>query len=568
MKSERPRSSVLLRVTAVVALALVLVLAFVTSRSRNTQSPAIESSSTAKSTDESPPTPIDSPDETNSRVAVRPSRPAPRPAPQQAPIVPQPAPADGANGIRLYGDLRDTSGRPLGTDQGWVSCVDVAGTKRSDIRGSKYRVDGLTPGEVGFECHVHGYRPETRRLVLGARETEHREDVVLEPDWFVDVQLETSDGRRLTRESARAVFPGGSFHFAVSEVPPPARWDSASFDARRARRLVAETFEKPLVEGSFVRLNIGGDPPLHLSVDVRGVVLASTRLEGRVDRARLVIPIDRVAELQCSFACTLVDGASGAPFTKGFATLSSVFVNGIQLDEKLEPDPSGRIRREKLLPGRYTLSLRGMGPASSTWSARKIQRFELHEGEDADLGTIALDPSQHAAGRFVDARGKPAGARGTIRPLSLDDDDSTDPASVGLDLQIGERPSGGFFCDGLGKERYVLVANGRPWGDPKGDLLVGTAVVDLSAGSVDDLVVTLEVAHPICLRPETEETRDFVYRLANAAGVPFAHGELMRPRTYWLAPGNYSALVGPDVAHLRAIPFTLGTEAMTIKVEP
>jgi hypothetical protein len=566
VKPERSRSSIVLRIAATISIAVILVVVFAARRWKTAETPAIESSSIPRRAEESSPEPIDSLDETASRVAVRPSRPVPRPAPQPAPVAPPTVAASAANGIRLFGDLRDTSGRPLDTDEGVIRGCDVAGTKFSEIRGSAYRIDGLSPGEVGLECSAHNYRPQTLRLVLGPREVEHRLDVVFVPDWFVDVQLDTPDGRSLTRETAVRLVPGASFHFAGSKAPPPAAWISGSFEERRARRLVGDTHGSPDDETAFTRLLVLGDPPLHLSVDVRGVVLASTRLDDRVERARLVVPIDRVDSLRCAFTCVLVDGESGAPFSRNFVTLSGVSMGGINRVQTLVADATGRIRREELLPGRYSLSLRGMGPAPDAWSARKVQRFELRDGDDLDLGTIALDPSQHAAGRFVDAKGRPVEGRGTIRPLSLDD--GVDSASDGFDMQIGRRPSGGFLCDGLGKERYVLVANGRPWGNPKGDLLVGNALVDLSGGSVDDLVVTLAVAQQICLRPETEEATDFVYRLVNAAGVPFEHGELMRPRTYWLAPGDYSALVGPDVAHLREIPFTLGTEALTIKVEP
>jgi hypothetical protein len=421
----------------------------------------------------------------------------------------------------------------------------------------------LDAGPVNLECKAHGYRQQLRRIALLPGESEHHEDFVLEPDWFVDVQLVTPSGRTLNRESAKEFLPEGSFHFAVSVAPPPERWTPGSSEERRGRRLVGEGFETPLMEGSFLRLTILGDPPLHLSVDVRGTVLASTRLDTRVEQASLVLPVDRFASLRGSFTCVVLDSETNTPFPRAHASLSGV---GIYTPERFDADPTGRIQRGNLIPGRYALSLRAQGPVEGTWSARTIRTFDVQESSETDLGTITLDPSQHVQGRFVDARGQPVAGKGTVRPLSLDDAVAWMPEELGM--QLGERPSGGFARDGLGKERYVLVASGRPWGNPKGDLLVASVVVDLREGSIDDLVVTLEVAHPVCIRAETDEAKDFVYRLADAAGVPFVHGVLTQPRTHWLAPGNYRALVGPDAGHLREIPFTHGTEALTIKVEP
>ena len=591
MKRTRVRVPVLLWIAAGVAIPIVVLVALARLMEQRADAPVAESTSTRTATmEESSPTPLESPEGSATRVAA----PVPPPrrsgsVPQQTAIAPSPPPSAAANKIRIVGNLRDPSGRPIVTDHGTIWCRTVSGTDATEVKEGAYRLDGLEPGEVGLESQVHGYRRQLKRFVLGPRELEHREDFVLEPNWYLDVQISTPDGRALDPGSARELVTGGQLRFAVSETPPPEHWTPGSTEERRARRLVGDHFGNPIVAESFSRLMILGDPPIYLSVDVCSVVLASIRLETRVDRARLVVPLDRLASLRGSFTCVLLDKESGMPFAQGHARLSPVYSSvGGYVDERLEADPSGRIRRENLFPGRYTLSLRGeraapyvraavsntpvpntQGAAPTTWSARDVRSFVLGQGEDVDLGTIELDPSQHVAGRFVDAKGQPVDGRASIRPLSLDD--PVDPSVLGADMEVGDLQSdahGGFVRNGLGKERYVLVANGKLRGNPKGDLLVGIAVVDLREGSVDDLVVTLETAQRFCIRPETEEAKDFVFRLADAAGVPFARGALAQPCNFWLAPGSYCALVGPDVAHFREIPFTLGAEAMTIKVVP
>jgi hypothetical protein len=572
VKPSNVRIPFLLWIAAGLAVPVVVLVVLTTLMERGPEAQVAESISTAiTKTGASSPTTLDAAEGSQTRVAVPPEaaarRRAPAPAPQQASVAAAPPPAAAPGTITIVGQLRDTSDHPIDTEVGRIGYRGAHVARAAETHGSMFRLEDLEMGPADLQCVVHGYRRQVRKITLRPGETEHHEDFVLDPEWFVDVKLVMPSGGKVDRGLAHELLPDGQFHFTVSEAPPPKQWIAGSLDAHRAGRLVEERspnrVSARIKPEDFARLDIFADPPVHLALDVHGVVLASTVLDSRVDRATLVLPIDRIPFLRCSFTCVVLDRETGAPFPGAHATLYGPF-HGNDVPGPIDADPSGRIRREDLLPGRYTLSLRGESPAAGSWSARTFRTFDLEPGE-TDLGTIALDASQHVRGRFVDEYGRPVAAGGSVRPVSMDDSMETIFAP---ELHVAAGAAGTFQRDGLAREKYALVVWGRPPDDPKGDLLGASVLVDLRDGSIDDLVVRLERAQPVRLHAESEEAKDFVYRIADARGVPLFHGQFPQQRLHWMAPGDYLALVGPDTDHLREIPFTHGTEAQTVEVAP
>jgi hypothetical protein len=129
------------------------------------------------------------------------------------------------------------------------------------------------------------------------------------------------------------------------------------------------------------------------------------------------------------------------------------------------------------------------------------------------------------------------------------------------------QPNGDFEMDGLAPGRHVIVADSNPgdavwWNDP--------VLVDLSKGSIDDLVIRVEPVTQVALHPETGEARKFAWWVVASNGIVCADGSFGWPgdAKVALGAGSFRLLVGDDPEHAREIPFTVGREATTVSVGP
>ncbi len=582
MDGSRKRSSRLVRVATGSALAIVLAVAFATTRGRGGKASPIDvalRTASAKADRES--ASIDGLHETGAPIHERSAETEriPEDVPQ-APheiIVPSPVPSAGSGAIAIVGDVRDPSGNGVAA---WLTCITTTTKRDEQADTGEFQFEGLEPGWVALDVHASGFRMQTRWIELKPNEVERRVDIVLEPEWILDLELVSSDGRRLDFESARDLFPHGMpdaepvredetseaatgvqsewwkrlspLAYAVSPDPPPERWTDGSAAARRAHRLVHGGDARQ--EGSYARIEIDGEPPLYLSVDFDGNVAGSVRLDTRVDHATIVVSPRRAEGLRSSLTCRVVDAGTRGPLASVRATVSSA--RGASAPLRIVSDAAGRIRMTELWPGPSLLYLndRAHAPASIA--------LNLEPGTETDLGTIALDPPMRLRGRFVDAEGRAIAAHGALRPIARED-------GFPFELRVDPNDCGRFESTrALAPDLFLLVAWGKTCGRPDDPLLVRSQIVDLRRESIEDLVLKLDPAVPVRIQPMSDAAHDFAYSLLGADRVPYGAGELSEPRLLWLAAGDYTLLVGPDAAHLREIPFTVGTEEVTIPIEP
>lgn len=562
VKGPRNRGSRVLPVAAGIALAIVLVVAFATSRWRTSAPPVVASAPIATAANVVVPASIDAAPEPESRVTVRPA-PAPPVAAVPPAVPPRPATIPGK--IQLVGEVRDPSGQRI-LAMPAVLCyrTPTRSLTNSVVRG-EFVVGGLDPGTMlGLECAVKGYRPETRRIQLKQGDGEQREDFVLQPLWMIDVVVRTSDGKNLARKPIDGV-SGDGLRFRISEDPPPENWDESSAEARRASRRVHREPTGPFGPDVYARIAPLCDPPQFLSVDAAGHVLAATRLDAGVGRATLVIPVEALDALKSSFTCTVVGREDGAPLAKVHAFLTRKrFGSAIGGTS----DATGRIRCDGLLSGSWVMILNAKDRSGV------VRFFDLRPGAETDLGAIALDLPIHVRGRFVDEAGRPIQGRNVgelaheviVLPYSAEDPAGSNDGSGPTRLEGSS--DGTFEGNQFGRERYVLKSASRPVPLSGAQRIIRTTVVDCRQGSVDDLVLTAEPAYQVTVRAEVDEAKDFGYSIFDADGVRVLAGDLAGASTGFLASGDYRLLVGPDAAHLREIPFTVGTGPLMVPVEP
>jgi hypothetical protein len=232
-------------------------------------------------------------------------------------------------------------------------------------------------------------------------------------------------------------------------------------------------------------------------------------------------------------------------------------------------DDTGRVRWVGLLSGRWSLTLN----VNVEGRARVVRYVELPPGKELDLGTIVLGPSLHVSGHFVDADGHLLLGR-TIGELAheilvlpySEEDPSGSDAWSGPTQFVG-RTDGTFDGTRFGRERYLL-ASSRPIPVSGANRVIRPTVVDCTQGSVDDLVVTTDRAYPVTLRPEVDEAKDFGFSILDANGTRVHRGDIVEGKTWFLPPGDYRVLVGPDPAHTKEIPFTVEAGPLLIPIEP
>ncbi len=469
-----------------------------------------------------------------------------------------------AGKIRLVGEVRDRKHKPIRAPRGDISLgatVSIETGSRGTVRGTPdgtFAFDDLSPGRIEVACAARDFRTQRRTITLVAGEIEHREDFELDPVWKLDVRVVLSDGRDLAPKEARKALFKNDLLLRVSKDPPPERWSCTWPEIQRLQELVERTAGDE-EKGFFAQLRLQLDPPIHLSADLAGYVVASARIESPVDRVTLEIPVERFNSNRSSFACRVVDRETGAPLPSARARLLPV---GPGVDPTLKADAAGEIRGDDLPVGEFLLSVSDPSH-SGPWES-----VELLPGKLTDLGTLALDANVSLDIRFVDQAGRPLEVGAGLFPSSHRNVETTKWLGA---RHVAAGSDGRCHFEKLARSEYVLRRVGNSVLVDDVWLEVPPQVVDLRRGAIPELVVTLEPMQRVCLEPKAESVKSFAYWIFASDGALCDMGllglgvVLRRPS---LVPGAYRLLFGPDLEHAREIPFTLGNAPMTIPIEP
>lgn len=469
--------------------------------------------------------------------------------------------------IVLVGDVTGRPGDILGGPNTMVQLQGAGKTRAVALNRGSYRIEDNEPGEYELLCSAPGLRYKVRSITLSREETEHREDFVLDPVWTVAIRLVTDDGRNLLDPDVKLELPRESrVEVRASASPPPSIWwqqPSEQRTARRNYRWVPRLREDEEIPGDpegacSGRLEIYGRPPVQVSVDIRGVVLASTRLDADATKATLEIPLRSLRGVACSLRCRVVAAEADEPIPNASVSVSLYRSTGGP--RRLEADASGIIEQAGLLPGPCTLIFHADGRGTH------VRRIQLMPSIDNDLGTIALGRELRIRGRFVDAEGRTVPSEACILPYPRDRPLEVLNSSMFFSAQTGT--DGGFGAEALGPGEYVLLSNFLS--QPTDEWWSAPVLVDLSRGSVEDLMVPVDRPVTVSLHPAQESVRDLAWWVLAPNGIVCARGEFAdgRDTTVGLGPGNFRLIVGPDSEHVREIPFTVGESPTTIPIGP
>jgi hypothetical protein len=434
------------------------------------------------------------------------------------------------------------------------------GKRPIPIVDGSYMVESLPPGSYWLHCGSNGFFDVDRAFHLEAAEVEHREDFELTTLWNVAIRLVTSDGRNFRDLDERKELPAGArLEVVATTEPPPDRWTEHSFRIRLSRgasRYVHRNAANPQVPGDpdgtcSGSLEIHVPPPVYVSAACGGIVVATTRLDARDTLATLEIPLDRLRALRCSLRGRVVSAEDGSPIARAQATL---YVAGSGVG--FESDRNGMLGQEGLLPGSATLMLHTPG------RGEEMLPLDLVPGVETDLGTIRLTLGAHIRGRFVDEQGN--SARSDAHVVPFEDVDPLTTHAWGMVPTFDVDAGGKFEIDGLAQRKYVVACN------PQTTQAYSPRIVDLSAGSVDDLVVEVRRSSIVQLHPTCAEVRSYAWWILSADRIVCARGSFFDEldARASLAPGSFTLCVGRDASSVREIPITVGTEPVAIEVGP
>jgi hypothetical protein len=491
--------------------------------------------------------------------------PAPAEAPASDPASPASSPTTRPfkpGAIRLLGNVTNAAGQPLALPDTRVEIDGESDTRTVEVLFGAYAIDGIAPGSYQVECSSPGLHRERRSVFLWPEETEHREDFVISPEWSVAIRLLTTDGRNFLDVEEKALTPDANLTVLASQDPPPERWTSQGIG--RAQALGSRYYPRTRADDRLPddpdgtcsgRLVVFLPTPVYLCASVAGIVIGSTRLDRQEKVATIEIALDRLQSLQCSMRARVVGSEDGGPLP---GVQAQLMVNGRRFT--IAADQDGVLRKGELFPGVGTLVFFGSERAFDT------RRIELLPGVENDLGTIALSLADaHVRGRIVDRAGNGVPTGACLVPY-----DGEIPSAWRSILGEVNPEDGRFEFTGLAPKSYVLTSTSFLARSGEPGWWIAPVVVDVSHGSVEGLVVEARPSTPVSFHPVSNEARSLPFWILSQDRIPCAYGVFQDrgDARVALAPGSFRLCVGRDASSVREMPFTVGTEPMTVSIEP
>jgi hypothetical protein len=467
--------------------------------------------------------------------------------------------------IRLFGSV-ETPTSAVSQARPWVRLTDRDGVwVPIGTEDGVYALGGLSPGEYALEAGARGMLSVRRTITLRTSEPEHREDFRLEAAWIVRVRVRTPDGEDLAERLTKDQFLP-TIRIAViattdspgERLPTSAGLDSG-FPLIGRFDVFADSAEK-----TANQLEIDGDPPVWVSAVLRDVVLASTRVDSRIDTLDLVVDPLRVRNSLSGLTLVVVNDETNAPAVDAFVSLSTAD----STESGVHPDAQGRVTFEGRASGLYSVDVLEPGYGSLPLPAR------LEPGRITDLGTIRLQRGVEIHGRCVDESGAEQRViPGVIPAAELEGPDATNTVYTGR----ADPKRGGFVIRGLPAGRYAVWM--EPAGDPSAvptgestgtQWLIVPTVVDTRHGPVANLVLVVHQATVLVLRPTSDAVDGIEFDVRTVEGFQTRSGAFTgaTPQRVELPPAEYRLRLSRARKLLREIPFTLGSEQLAIDVDP
>jgi hypothetical protein len=445
--------------------------------------------------------------------------------------------AERSESVLLYGYVRGSDGSKI--DTGSVGIVDRAAERSSTecSRDGTYSFPALKPGRYWISASAQGWTQVHRVLDLDGTSAEVRFDLELLPMQEIRVRAVDPSGTPMA-------FPG----FAAATLDAPSEW----LDAVRGSegnpvgvgRFRNRSQRPELPEEYLGRIELDVAPPVYVSLLRYQRVIATQRVDAlESDVVFVVDPASPLLE-DGSVRFRFVDSETRAVIAPGSAMFAGCTT-------RIAMPPDGVFHFGSVAPGLYELS----STVSGHEGGRRQVRVE--PGSELDLGDISLEPGSSISGRVVDDEGQ--GVRTSIDYVELDPNGK--PVRSFGSRAVTSADDGSFRILGISRRAYRLSVR-----DEEHGLRLARTIVDLSAGSVEN--VRIQVAHgvPLILQSSDESWRDTRVRVATTDGAELLSMKLWTPAPtkVLLAPGTYEATVTVRDVESRRIPIVIGSEPVEL----
>ncbi len=421
-------------------------------------------------------------------------------------------------GILLHGFVRPVVGSDKLTLPVHLKLTDHLGAARETDAGADgaYSFEGLSTGRHWLFAQATSGGKARTTVDLNAASAERRLDIQLMPELDILVSVVDAAGNPIPKLPL----------IAVATLEAPGEWlDEISgssnnrfgFGEWKAEAHTDE-FDVPEVIG---RIRLVMPPPLFVSLLRQQRVVATQRVAAEQRSVRFVLDPANSLLGKSALRFRLIDAESRTPLPEiQFQVVSSSPIYFAK---------SG-------LDGTFS------GPAWPGWTSLRIFSAEygspelsrrVEAGAETDFGDIPLSRACSISGRVVDGGG--TGKPGIVFYADTASLSRSAPGSPSTAVSVAT--DGSFRIDGLSRNRYRLRFV------PEETYAFGASVVvvDLQAGSVENVMIKVERGTPLVVCASDERWPLVHFDVVDAQGVTMFTSRLFgpEPQKLPLAPGQY-----------------------------
>jgi hypothetical protein len=461
---------------------------------------------------------------------------------------PEPAGAEEALGLVVFGTVHDEAGKPA--KDFWISCTrgkpDEQWNAQRTPKG--YVMAGLEPGRFKLKVNSDGFIELEKSIELSAGQRFTRLDLVLTSVTLVKVKVLTPEGqpfatayKKLRDEQAQ---PWRAEPYAVATVEPPPKsfqnqwelsvgnWTGRDYPNQRA-----------LPNEYLGELSLQRQPPLFVSLLFANTILDTVRVEPGQQEVEFRLAPATLKGMLGSLTVRFVRDGDAQPLEG----LNVSFGDG---GSQGRTDRDGKVRQTDLAPGTARLMVSGN---------KELERWErsvvIEPGKETEVGTVRLRGPAPIRGKVLDASGKPAAAQLNLLALDPVEGDRFGSRHGGRSDAEGE-----FTLAQVTRGRFLLRATDQRTKE------TGWVAVDNSAGPVDGVRVELRPSATLTLKPKGEP-RGWSYVILTGDGLVVSSSRLWnQEQPVQLPPGSYSVQLWQSKRLERTVPVTLTAAGAAIEV--
>lgn len=459
----------------------------------------------------------------------------------------------------LWGALLDERGSRIEVTESRIDFYRANGERASgEVSVTAYTAAGLSAGTWTWIIRGHGIRTTRGSVELGGAELAKRVDLTLERRPLVRVLLETPDGEGwdylLMRRSNN--LPRIDAIVTREQLTPDT---VVNFDTLEnlCRQLNRRGAHKRYFSGApsnvIAELTLREDPPLYISLILSNVVLKTRELREKDREVLFTLDPEELSGKRGGFRGRVLSALDATPVSGARIDFYPRFGNM----NSMHADAQGVFEISNMLSGEWRIVVVADGfaklPLKTSTSPESTQ----------ELGDLHLEPAVELRGQVIDTEGK--GVLTTIWARRLDaPGESPIPWQVLRMFRPGE-----LIEDRLVAGLYRLEPE-PPLGPTSDVTTFRPVVVDLRAGSKNDLVIEVVQGTRLTLQPANEDVT-FELLPADGAGseLPVWTGSLQPefPAMRYFAPGTWILVSRDrDGGEQRRRTLELGAEGLSIQL--